>query len=73
MLKSDDVKPKNIASTTGKKVYKIENSTGNVLGNWNSIADAAQYESISRAKMSRSVKDKILFNNDYYYSTENKN
>lgn len=73
MLKSDDVKPKNIASTTGKKVYKIENSTGDVLGNWNSIADAAQYESISRAKMSRSVKDKILFNNDYYYSTENKN
>lgn len=70
MLKSDDVKPKNIASTTGKKVYKIENSTGNVLGNWNSIADAAQYESISRAKMSRSVKDKILFNNDYYYSNE---
>jgi len=68
MLKSEDVKPKNSASTTGKKVYKIENSSGNVLGNWNSIADAAQYECISKAKMSRSVKAKTLFNDDYYYS-----
>ena len=37
---------------------------------WETIAKAVIYEDISAAKMSRSVKNKIIFNNDYYYSTE---
>lgn len=54
-------------SSTGKKVEKIEYTTGNLLYMWDTIAKAAQDENISPAKMSRSIKNKIIFNNDYYY------
>jgi len=38
-----------------------------VLCIWDTIAKAAEDENISAAKMSRSIKNKIIFNNDYYY------
>jgi phage anti-repressor protein len=68
-LKVDEYKHKN-TSSTGKKVEKIELSTGVVLGSWETIAKAAESELISAAKMSRSIKNKIGFN-DYYYKCQN--
>ena len=65
-LKIDEYKHK-ITSSTGKKVEKIEYSTEQVLCTWDTIAKAAQDENISAAKMSRSIKNKIIFKNDYYY------
>ena len=65
-LRSEEYKPK-YASTTGKKIEKIEVLTGVILETWDTktwdtIAKAAISEWISAAKMSRSVK-----NVDYYY------
>ena len=65
-LKTDEYKHKS-TSSTGKKVEKIECNTENVLCIWDTIAKAAEDENISAAKMSRSIKNKIIFNNDYYY------
>ena len=53
-------------STTGKKVEKRLVGTNQVLKTWNTIAKASESEGFSAAKMSRSVKDKTVFN-DYYY------
>ena len=50
----------------GKTVEKREISKNIILGTWETIAKAAQSENISAAKMSRSIKNKILFE-DYYY------
>jgi hypothetical protein len=57
---------KKVISTTGKKVEKIELSTGYILDTWDSIAKAAVSENISAAKMSRSIKNNVTFN-DYFY------
>ena len=65
-LKQNDYKPKFISST-GKKVYKREKDTNNLLSTWDTIAQAAITEGMSAAKMSRCVKNKIIIN-DYYYS-----
>jgi len=65
-LKIDEYKHKN-TSSTGKKVEKIEVKTGIILCSWDTIAKAAEAENISAAKMSRSIKNKIVFNEDYYY------
>jgi hypothetical protein len=65
-LKTDEYKHKS-TSSTGKKVEKIECSTEQVLCMWDTIAKAAEDENISAAKMSRSIKNKIIINNDYYY------
>ena len=53
-------------STTGKKVEKRLVNSNQVLKTWDTIAKAAAAEGFSTAKMSRSVKDKTVFN-DYYY------
>jgi hypothetical protein len=65
-LKTDEYKHKT-TSSTGKKVEKVENNTGQVLQVWDTIAKAATDELMSAAKMSRSIKNKVIFNNDYYY------
>ena len=49
------------------KVYKKEDKTDILLATWDTIAKAAKAEGISTAKMSRSVKNKIIID-DYYYS-----
>jgi hypothetical protein len=41
--------------------------TNELLGNWETIAKAADNEKISAAKMSRSIKTKTIFNNDYFF------
>jgi len=53
-------------STTGKKVEKRLVNSNQVLKTWDTIAKAAAAEGFSAAKMSRSVKDKTVFQ-DYYY------
>jgi len=65
-IKKNDYTPKLICST-GKKVFKKEDKTNILLATWDTIAKAALAEGISTAKMSRSIKNKIIFN-DYYYS-----
>jgi len=67
-LKQNEYKPKLVVST-GKKVYKREKDSNQLLSTWDSIAKAADAEGICAAKMSRSIKSGIVFNNDYYYTT----
>lgn len=64
-LKSEECNHRNTAST-GKKVEKVELSTGNVLQEWDTIAKASTAEHISPAKMSRSIANNVIFN-DYFY------
>lgn len=45
-----------------KKVEKVNNETKIILTTWETIAKAAEDE-----KMLRSVKNKTIFNDDYYY------
>ena len=54
-------------SSTGKTVEKRELETGQVLGIWETIAKAAQYEGVCTSKMSRCIKNKITIK-DYYYA-----
>lgn len=54
-------------SSTGKKVEKRKVETNELLGTWETIAKAAESEKISPAKMSRSIKSKTIFNNDYFF------
>jgi len=68
-LKQKEIKPK-LISSTGKKVYKREVKTNELLSTWDTIAKAAESENISNAKMSRSVKNKTIYNDDYYYSDQ---
>ena len=56
-------------SSTGKKVFKREKSTNQLLATWDTIAKAANVEGISTAKMSRAVKNKTIID-DYFYSNE---
>lgn len=55
-------------SSTGKKVEKREINTDILLGTWETIAKAANYEKVSPAKLSRIIKNKTTIN-DYYYKT----
>ena len=68
-LKTDDPYIHKANSSTGKKVNKIETSTGMVLNTWDTIAKAASYEKISPAKMSRSISNNVKFDNNYHYIT----
>ena len=67
-LKTADYTPK-YTSTTGKKVYKLELNSNVVLATYDSILNASLAQNISRASMSRAVKNKTVFS-DYYYTTE---
>jgi len=65
-LRSDEPKHKG-TSSTGKTVEKRTANGDNLISRWETIAKAAEAESLSAAKMSRSIKAKTVFNNDYYY------
>jgi phage anti-repressor protein len=54
-------------SSTGKKVEKRMVETNELLGTWETIAKAAEAEKICAAKMSRSIKNRVTFNDDYYF------
>jgi hypothetical protein len=66
-LRKTGYAPKFISST-GKKVFKREKSTNNLLCSWDTIAKAAQAEGVSTAKMSRYVKAQTVVD-DIYYAT----
>jgi prophage antirepressor-like protein len=61
-----------ITSSTGKKVEKRTKDGNLLLATWETIAKAAEDEKICAAKMSRSIKDGRIFNDDYYYCTADK-
>ena len=60
-LKSDTPNIRKAGSSTGKKVEKIDTKTGAILNNWDTIAKAALYEKVSAAKMSRSIKNNVVY------------
>jgi hypothetical protein len=66
-LREDDEYEYKVTSSTGKKVDKVCLKTKQVLNSWVTIAKAATAENISAAKMSRSIKNKIIYN-DYFYT-----
>lgn len=68
-LKSAEILHKK-TSSTAKKVEKRDIKTNTTLDTWTTIAKAAEAEGISAAKMSRSIKNNIKFN-DYYYVIAN--
>jgi hypothetical protein len=69
-LKEDDVYQHKKTSTNGKKVNKICTKSNQILNTWETIAKAANYEKVSAATMSRSVKNKTMYEG-YYYSNNN--
>jgi len=54
-------------SSTGKKVEKRLIKSNELLSTWETIAKAAEAEKICAAKMSRSIKNKTIFKDDYYF------
>jgi hypothetical protein len=52
-----------------KKVEKRMIDTNELLGNWETIAKAAESENMCAAKMSRSIKNRVIFQGDYYFCT----
>lgn len=64
-LRSDELIYKN-TSSLGKTVEKRTTKDNTLLQKWETIAKAASAEQLSPAKMSRSIKNKTIFN-DYYY------
>jgi len=66
LLQDSFINKTKYVSSTGKKVEKRTISTNYILGTWGSIANAAQCEGMCSAKMSRSIKNKIIFNDNYY-------
>lgn len=67
-LRSEDETQSKTTLSTGKKVEKRETSTHRILDTWQTIAKAAISEKISAAKLSRSIKNNVVFG-DYYYAT----
>jgi hypothetical protein len=67
-LKIDEHKHKT-TSSTGKKVEKVEVNTELILRTWETIAKASEDEKMSTSKMSRSIKNKTIYNDHYYRSS----
>ena len=65
-LKTEELFIRKITGNTGKKVEKVDIKTESVINTWETIAKAATDEKISSTKMSRNIKNKIMFS-DYYY------
>jgi hypothetical protein len=66
-LKQPYIQKNKMTSSTGKKVYKREKDSNELLATWDTIAKAAEMEGVCSAKMSRYIKNKNIIN-DYYYS-----
>jgi hypothetical protein len=70
-LRSDEPRHK-ATSATGKKVEKRTVKENFLITTWETIAKAAEAEKFSPAKMSRSIKNKVTFNDEYYYCASEK-
>ena len=68
----EEIKKGNVkrTSSTGKSVEKRNSKTHMLICTWNTIAKAAEDEKICSAKLSRSIKAKTIFNDEYYYSVK---
>ncbi len=67
-LKQTEQLQKSNKNTTGKVVEKREIKTNELIGTWDSIADAAISENVCAAKMSRYIREKKQIG-DYCYVT----
>ena len=65
-LLQDEPRTRNFSST-GKTVEKRYKTTNEVINRWETIAKAAEAEKMSAAKMSRSIKNRVEFE-DFYYA-----
>jgi prophage antirepressor-like protein len=65
-LRQDDVYQHKLTSSTGKKVQKICRKTNLVVNSWDTIIKAAIHENMSPVKMSRSIKNKTIYEEFYY-------
>ena len=65
-LKTDVPNVRKTGSSTGKRVEKLELKTNAILNTWDTIAKAALHEKVSAAKMSRSIKNKVLYDGYCY-------
>ena len=63
---NDETARRVFQTSSGKQVEKIHKPTGNVLGSWTSIANAALNEGFSTAKMSRAIKNRTVIGDAYY-------
>jgi hypothetical protein len=55
-------------SSTGKFVEKRNIVNNEIIDTYETIAKAAESEKIAPCKMSRLIKSKIIFNDDYYFA-----
>ena len=65
----NDVDNHRMTSSTGKRVEKRNVKTNDILQIWETIAKAATAENMCAANMSRIIKHRKVFNDDYYYCT----
>ena len=59
-------------SSTGKGVEKRYILNNEVIDTYETITKAAESEKIAPCKMSRSIKHKEIFNDDYYFTIKYK-
>jgi len=67
-LKEEDEFQHKTTSSTGKRVNKMCLKTNQVLNTWDTILKAATSENMCAAKMSRSIKNKTVYNDCFYAS-----
>jgi regulator of replication initiation timing/phage anti-repressor protein len=68
-IKQTEQVQKSNKNTTGKVVEKREIKTNELIGTWDSIADAAVSENVCAAKMSRYIREKKQIG-DYHFVTK---
>jgi hypothetical protein len=67
---SDSVNKK-LTSSTAKKVEKVNSTTGEVVGRWDSVAQTADFHGVCTAKISRYIKNGIIVSNHFFRSSSN--
>ena len=60
-----------LTSSTAKKVEKVDSTTGEVVGRWDSVAQTAAFHGVCTAKISRYIKNGIIVSNHFFRSSSN--
>ena len=55
-----------LTSSTAKKVEKVDSTTGEVVGRWDSVAQTAAFHGVCTAKISRYIKNGIIVSNHFF-------
>jgi len=71
-LKTDNPTIRKTTDVSGKQVQKVDCITGSILNMWSTIAKSALHENISASKMSRNIKNNVMYggmgdNGGYHY------